>query len=173
MYIWTEKAWRHLEYLSASLGVNLWSDPLAKKLDALGKMSALALGRWASRFKILHSQATLFRTSSSTYFFTSSTANKSEDPVRPEPPPIRVSLTESAGRGVFATRRIGAGDLIHTARPLVAHPLLSTTHSVCYFCLRKLKATSQTQAIQFCSNECEEQSMVYMFKYHPPRVWSF
>ncbi|KAG6693963.1 hypothetical protein I3842_09G026600 [Carya illinoinensis] len=122
-------------------------------------MSALALGRWASRFKILHSQATLFRTSSSTYFFTSSTANKSEDPVRPEPPPIRVSLTESAGRGVFATRRIGAGDLIHTARPLVAHPLLSTTHSVCYFCLRKLKATSQTQAIQFCSNECEEQSM--------------
>ncbi|KAG6640764.1 hypothetical protein CIPAW_09G026300 [Carya illinoinensis] len=103
--------------------------------------------------------ATLFRTSSSTYFFTSSTANKSEDPVRPEPPPIRVSLTESAGRGVFATRRIGAGDLIHTARPLVAHPLLSTTHSVCYFCLRKLKATSQTQAIQFCSNECEEQSM--------------
>ncbi|XP_041026244.1 histone-lysine N-methyltransferase ATXR4 [Juglans microcarpa x Juglans regia] len=128
-------------------------------------MSALALGRrtsrWASRFKILHSQATLFRISSSNCFFTSSTANKNEDPVRPAPPPIRVSLTESAGRGVFATRRIGAGDLIHTARPLVAHPSLSTTHSVCYFCLRKLKATSQTQAIQFCSEECEEQSMVF------------
>ncbi|KAF5474007.1 hypothetical protein F2P56_005949 [Juglans regia] len=128
-------------------------------------MSVLALGRrtsrWASRFKILHSQATLFRTSSSNCFFTSSTANKNEDPVRPAPPPIRVSLTESAGRGVFATRRIGSGDLVHTARPLVAHPSLSTTHSVCYFCLRKQKATSQTQAIQFCSEECEEQSMCY------------
>ncbi|KAL5980716.1 hypothetical protein ACLOJK_028625 [Asimina triloba] len=41
------------------------------------------------------------------------------------PPPIRVALTDSAGRGTFATRRIGAGDLIHTADPIVSHPSIS------------------------------------------------
>ncbi|XP_058223280.1 uncharacterized protein LOC131332997 [Rhododendron vialii] len=32
--------------------------------------------------------------------------------------PIRVPITESAGRGVFATRTIGAGELIHAANPM-------------------------------------------------------
>ncbi|XP_062167369.1 histone-lysine N-methyltransferase ATXR4 isoform X1 [Alnus glutinosa] len=128
-------------------------------------MSALALGRrsrsrWVSRFKTLYSQTKLFLASSS--FSTTSIADKDEDTGRPPaPPPIRVSHTESAGRGVFATRRIGAGDLIHTAKPFVAHPSLSTIHSVCYFCLRKLQTTSRTQVVQFCNKECEEQSKVF------------
>ncbi|KAE8125298.1 hypothetical protein FH972_020122 [Carpinus fangiana] len=125
-------------------------------------MSALALGRssrWVSRFKTLYSQTKLFLASSS--FSTTSIADKDEDTGRPAPPPIRVSLTESAGRGVFATRRIGAGDLIHTAKPLVAHPSLSTIHRVCYFCLRKLQTTSRTPVVQYCNKECEEQSKVF------------
>lgn len=135
-------------------------------------MSVLELARssrWVSRFKIFYSQRKLFLTSSSS-FSTTSTANNDEGPARPAPPPIRVSLTESAGRGVFATRRIGAGDLIHTAKPLVAHPSLSTINSVCYFCLRKLKTTSQTQPVQFCDKNCKEQSKVCLFNHHPPRV---
>ncbi|XP_031473621.1 histone-lysine N-methyltransferase ATXR4 [Nymphaea colorata] len=55
------------------------------------------------------------------------------------PPPIRVSMTEHAGRGVFATRRINSGDLIHTAQPLVTHPALSLIDKVCYLCLKRLK----------------------------------
>ncbi|KAB1222428.1 Histone-lysine N-methyltransferase ATXR4 [Morella rubra] len=126
-------------------------------------MSVLELARssrWVSRFKIFYSQRKLFLTSSSS-FSTTSTANNDEGPARPAAPPIRVSLTESAGRGVFATRRIGAGDLIHTAKPLVAHPSLSAINSVCYFCLRKLKTTSQTQPLQFCDKNCKEQSKVF------------
>lgn len=46
------------------------------------------------------------------------------------PPPIRVSLTESAGRGVFATREIAAGELIHSATPVVVHPSLSLLDKV-------------------------------------------
>ncbi|KAK9153353.1 hypothetical protein Sjap_000833 [Stephania japonica] len=79
----------------------------------------------------------------------------SPSPSPPLPPPIRVALTESAGRGVFATRRIGAGDLLHTAEPLVAHPSLSLRHSVCYFCLRNLKSETNSG---FCSDECIDQS---------------
>ncbi|KAK1282501.1 Histone-lysine N-methyltransferase ATXR4 [Acorus calamus] len=72
-------------------------------------------------------------------------------PPPPPPPPIRVGFTESAGRGVFATRPIRAGDPIHTAKPLIAHPSPSLLHQVsgivvdevdyievCYFCLKKL-----------------------------------
>lgn len=40
------------------------------------------------------------------------------------PPPIRVGFTEDAGRGVFATREIRTGDLIHTADPFLTHPSL-------------------------------------------------
>ncbi|KAG2376582.1 Histone-lysine N-methyltransferase [Vigna angularis] len=42
--------------------------------------------------------------------------------VSPSPPPIRVALTESVGRAVFATRPIAAADLIHTASPAICHP---------------------------------------------------
>ena len=46
------------------------------------------------------------------------------------PPPIRVSLTESAGRGVFATRPVSSGELLHSAQPLVSHPSHSLLHEV-------------------------------------------
>ncbi|KAJ0805721.1 putative [histone H3]-lysine(4) N-trimethyltransferase [Helianthus annuus] len=39
------------------------------------------------------------------------------EPSRPSPPSIQALLTESAGRGVFATRSIEPGQLIHTAKP--------------------------------------------------------
>ncbi|CAL9167809.1 unnamed protein product [Musa hybrid cultivar] len=88
------------------------------------------------------------------------------------PPPIRVSLTESAGRGVFATRGIAAGELIHSAQPLVAHPSPSLLDKVCYYCLRRLQKeaspigtsipgeneSSKTTACYFCSESCREQS---------------
>lgn len=120
--------------------------------------SALArTSRWVSRSRtLLHFLLTSFSTDTGT-------ADKDNDPGRPGAPPIRVLLTESAGRGVFATRRIGAGELIHTAKPVVAHPSLSKIHSVCYFCLRNLKTIcqGQTQAVQFCNEECEEKSKVF------------
>jgi hypothetical protein len=46
------------------------------------------------------------------------------------PPPIRVDLTESAGRGVFATRPVPAGELLHSAEPLVCHPSPTLLHEV-------------------------------------------
>ncbi|XP_057488930.1 histone-lysine N-methyltransferase ATXR4-like isoform X1 [Actinidia eriantha] len=112
--------------------------------------------RWASPFKYLNSQSNPLLA-----FHISTTAES--NPSRPPPPPIRVSLTESAGRGVFATRTIGSGELIHTAKPFVSHPSLSTTTSVCYLCLRKLsnRTSSKAQCVAFCSEECEEQSKVF------------
>lgn len=53
-------------------------------------------------------------------------------------PPIRVGLTPDAGRGVFATRNISLGEVIHTAEPVVAHPTLENLTKVCYYCLRRL-----------------------------------
>jgi hypothetical protein len=46
------------------------------------------------------------------------------------PPPIRVDLTESFGRGVFATRSVAAGELLHSAEPLVTHPAPSVLNEV-------------------------------------------
>lgn len=44
--------------------------------------------------------------------------------------PIRVGHTSNAGRGVFAIRDIGYGELIHTADAVVAHPSLTSLHKV-------------------------------------------
>ncbi|XP_073311667.1 histone-lysine N-methyltransferase ATXR4 [Primulina huaijiensis] len=75
------------------------------------------------------------------------------------PPPILIGNTESAGRGVFATRRIYAGELIHTAQPIVSHPSLNSLYDVCDFCLRKLsKQNANSEALRFCSKQCEKQS---------------
>ncbi|CAL1370805.1 unnamed protein product [Linum trigynum] len=75
------------------------------------------------------------------------------------PPPIRVDLTESAGRGVFASRRIGAGELIHTAKPVLCHPSLSSISAACYFCLKKV--ISEGQSPTFCSRKCEDSAKVF------------
>ncbi|XP_073152992.1 histone-lysine N-methyltransferase ATXR4 [Henckelia pumila] len=75
-------------------------------------------------------------------------------------PPIAVGITESAGRGVFATRRIDAGELIHTAQPIVSHPSLYSLYDVCYLCLRKLsKPNAHSEAnLRFCTQQCEQHS---------------
>uniref|UniRef100_A0A0E0M7K7 SET domain-containing protein n=1 Tax=Oryza punctata TaxID=4537 RepID=A0A0E0M7K7_ORYPU len=79
------------------------------------------------------------------------------------PPPIRVALTESSGRGVFATRPIAAGEVLHSAQPLVSHPSPSLLHEVCYSCLRR-KAGSDgdgddsSGSCYFCSDACREHS---------------
>ncbi|XP_016899663.2 histone-lysine N-methyltransferase ATXR4 isoform X2 [Cucumis melo] len=121
--------------------------------------SLLRFGRWISRFKFPYSQANPF---SSLSPFSSSAGLRDADSAAPGgPPPIRVSLTDSAGRGVFATRKIGAGELIHTAKPLVAHPSPSSIHYVCYFCLRKLERNANVDSdarASFCSEECEQHS---------------
>ncbi|PKI65426.1 hypothetical protein CRG98_014165 [Punica granatum] len=80
---------------------------------------------------------------------------------RPGPPPIRVALTNSAGRGVFATRRIASGDLMHTASPVVCYPSLATLHSVCYFCLRRLPNATAAPTASYCSDECMEHAEAF------------
>nr|XP_043613744.1 histone-lysine N-methyltransferase ATXR4 [Erigeron canadensis] len=95
-------------------------------------------------------------TSSSFLFL--STDSRSSPP--PPPPPIQVLLTESAGRGVFATRNIQPGELIHTAHPLVSHPSLSLIHKVCYFCLKHTSPKHpQVPNVLFCSEDCKKQAM--------------
>lgn len=74
-----------------------------------------------------------------------------------QPPPIRVALTDTVGRAVFATRPIPTGDLIHTAQPAVCHPSPSSLHSVCYSCLARL---SNPSASPFCSHRCHQRSKV-------------
>ncbi|KAK4765244.1 hypothetical protein SAY86_026334 [Trapa natans] len=84
---------------------------------------------------------------------------------RPGPPPIQVGLTASAGRGIFASRRITSGDLIHTASPVVCYPSLATVHSVCYFCLRRLSNAGAelraSQTVSYCSDKCKDLSKAF------------
>ncbi|KAL7134054.1 hypothetical protein ABFS83_11G001500 [Erythranthe nasuta] len=117
-------------------------------------MSRLARGScWSLHFKNLHHYHIKTTSSFSTF---------APDSTHPSPPPIRVELTEYAGRGVFASRRIGAGELIHTAKPAVAHPSLSMIHTICYSCLRKLPNRHSTSGrpddVSFCSIQCEQLS---------------
>ncbi|KAG5555472.1 hypothetical protein RHGRI_006205 [Rhododendron griersonianum] len=135
---------------------------LAVVRETCDKMFQLVrYGRWLKNLKKSQSNLLLgFYISSTT---TTTAARNESNPSRSSPPPIRVSLTESAGRGVFATRAIGAGELIHTAKPIVSHPSLSSTTSVCYLCLKSFRnrITSEAQGVSFCSQECEEQSKVF------------
>ncbi|XVE75780.1 hypothetical protein DITRI_Ditri12bG0120100 [Diplodiscus trichospermus] len=118
--------------------------------------------RCLSRFKILRSH-NAFLYFSSTATTATPPNHKEAQSSRPTPPPIRVAVTGSAGRGVFAIRRIGAGDTIHTAKPIVSHPSLSAINSVCYFCLTKMRpfTESQSQDVSFCSETCKESSKVF------------
>ncbi|KAJ4971890.1 hypothetical protein NE237_004989 [Protea cynaroides] len=124
----------------------------------------VSYGCWASTLKTKNS---LHRRHSMIRLISHFAADNNNTPGRPSPtgpPPIQVSFTESAGRGVFATRRIGAGDLIHTAKPLVAHPSLALLHKVCYFCLRKLPTVHSSDALThpLCSDQCIEQSKAFL-----------
>ncbi|MFQ6662358.1 hypothetical protein Gotur_030215 [Gossypium turneri] len=118
--------------------------------------------RWPSRFSSPYSHNLLVLFSSTATTITPPNGNESPSS-GPAPPPIRVALTESTGRAVFATRRIGAGDTIHTAKPIVSHPSLSAITTVCYFCLKKINAVtaSQSQGVYFCSENCKESSKVF------------
>ncbi|KAF5772810.1 putative histone-lysine N-methyltransferase chromatin remodeling SET family [Helianthus annuus] len=95
-----------------------------------------------------------------TYFFSTTSDHRGSNPSRPSPPPIQVLLTESAGRGVFATRSIEPGELIHTAKPFVSHPSISSIDKVCYFCLKNSvrRLGFQAPEVLFCSEECREQA---------------
>ncbi|KAJ3673831.1 hypothetical protein LUZ60_005823 [Juncus effusus] len=81
------------------------------------------------------------------------------------PPPIRITQTDAAGRGVFASRPIAAGERIHSATPVVSHPSLSLLHQVCYGCLRRKNenngADSDSDKDYFCSDECREKSKAF------------
>ncbi|CAI9097456.1 OLC1v1033888C3 [Oldenlandia corymbosa var. corymbosa] len=140
------------------------------------KMLRISSRRLASHFDALRRGPPPFLNPSSSYAttFTPGTGcsdresglNQPSAPPQPLPPPIQVGFTASAGRGVFATRRIGAGELIHTAKPVVCHPSLSFLHSVCYFCLKRLPANNShsfndEDLMPFCSDECKIQSKFF------------
>uniref|UniRef100_A0ACD5ZZG2 Uncharacterized protein n=2 Tax=Avena sativa TaxID=4498 RepID=A0ACD5ZZG2_AVESA len=76
------------------------------------------------------------------------------------PLPIRVALTDTAGRGVFATRPIAAGEVLHSAQPLVSHPSRSLLHEVCYSCLRRKagKDGDSSGGCYYCSDACREHA---------------
>ncbi|KAI4972736.1 hypothetical protein ZWY2020_003661 [Hordeum vulgare] len=76
------------------------------------------------------------------------------------PPPVRVALTDSAGRGVFATRPIATGEVLHSAQPLVTHPSRSLFHEVCYRCLKRKagKGDDSRGDCYFCSDACREHA---------------
>ncbi|XP_041999262.1 histone-lysine N-methyltransferase ATXR4-like [Salvia splendens] len=85
----------------------------------------------------------------------------------PKPPPyipplIGIQLTKHAGRGAFALQRIASGEVLHSARPILAHPSLSMINCVCYYCLRRLPKRGGTaeahHTVSFCSEQCEQTS---------------
>lgn len=119
--------------------------------------------RWASRFQKLRQNYYFpLPLCFSTTTTTTDNADNESKPTRPSSaPPVRVGFTESAGRGVFATRRIEAGELIHTAEPTLSHPSFSSLNKVCYFCLRKLSNSVPSPLkpdVSFCSQRCYMQS---------------
>lgn len=111
--------------------------------------------RWSSPLKQLLQNPSLVTHFN---FFTTTNVSPESQPSHLSPPPIQVLFTESTGRGVFATREIGSGELIHTAQPLVSHPYFNSVHTVCYFCLKKL-ANVDYSRIGFCSDSCRKQAM--------------
>ncbi|KAL8459790.1 hypothetical protein ACS0TY_031638 [Phlomoides rotata] len=107
-----------------------------------------------------HPKTQSFLSSFSTSASESAVATASEPKPPYIPPPIGVASTKHAGRAVFALRKIEAGELIHSAKPIVCHPYPSSVHKVCYFCLRRLpnKDNTSGESVSFCSQICEEES---------------
>ena len=77
-------------------------------------------------------------------------ASSSTGPTHPNPawiaewtegvPGVFVGWTEGSGRGLYASRAMRAGEVVHRATPLVAHPTLANLSGVCYDCLGRLPA---------------------------------
>jgi SET and MYND domain-containing protein len=59
--------------------------------------------------------------------------------------PVFVGQTETSGRGLYASRAIASGELIHAASPIVAHPTLRNLKTHCYHCLRELRARPRAE----------------------------
>jgi len=57
--------------------------------------------------------------------------------------PVFVGQTETSGRGLYASRAIASGEVIHAAVPIVAHPTLRNLKTRCYHCLRELRARAR------------------------------
>lgn len=90
-------------------------------------------------------------------------------------PPIRVAITLDAGRGVFATRNINEGEIIHTAEPLITHPSLQNLSKACFFCLKRLACQLSTKdgvhmetstcqnelQVKFCSQNCSDSAKAF------------
>lgn len=66
------------------------------------------------------------------------------------------SSVEKKEKQSSGLRRIGAGELIHTDKPILSHPSLSSIDSVCYFCLKNVASN-----VPFCSDECRQQSKIF------------
>ena len=60
---------------------------------------------------------------------------------------VLVGHTERSGRGVYASRDFAAGEVIHRAQPLVAHPTLANLRTSCYHCLKPLSAVPPEQRV--------------------------
>ncbi|KAL1554556.1 histone-lysine N-methyltransferase ATXR4-like [Salvia divinorum] len=99
--------------------------------------------------------------------FSNSATESAAAASEPKPPPyvpplIGIQLTKHAGRGAFALQRIASGEVLHSARPILAHPSLSTINCVCYHCLRRLPKRGGTaeayHTVSFCSEQCEQTS---------------
>ncbi|XP_024523282.1 histone-lysine N-methyltransferase ATXR4 isoform X2 [Selaginella moellendorffii] len=77
-------------------------------------------------------------------------------------PPIQVKLTETAGRGVFASRKIGAGDVILTEFPVISHPSPTNMGKVCWWCLKRFSLITkpflqlESSWMAYCSQECTD-----------------
>ena len=59
--------------------------------------------------------------------------------------PVFVGQTETSGRGLYASRAIASGEVIHAAVPIVAHPTLRNLKTHCYHCLRELRARARAR----------------------------
>ncbi|XP_042002417.1 histone-lysine N-methyltransferase ATXR4-like [Salvia splendens] len=124
----------------------------------------LRFSRQAFDFKTLHHRragAPPFLSS-----FSNSATESAGAASEPKPPPyipplIGIQLTKHAGRGAFALQRIASGEVLHSARPILAHPSLSMINCVCYYCLRRLPKrgrTTEAHTVSFCSEQCEQTS---------------
>lgn len=68
--------------------------------------------------------------------------------------PVHVA-SSPAGRGVFSCRQLAAGELIHWAAPVVAHPKLECTKKVCYACLGPLPIRQPEDIFDFTPKKKE------------------